>query len=104
MAYRVEGERREPKRKPSPSRFHHPGFITRFHHPAGLRAVEIWEQADGSLLIIDGGKRLEHGPWIAPPKVRKPIVNNKRYKPGPHQQFSLRPRRSTGLAEGVPSA
>jgi transposase len=73
-------------------------------HRAGLRAVEVWEQADGSLLIIDGGKRLDHGPWVAPPKVRKPIVNNKRYKPGPHQQFSLRPRTSTGPTKGVPSA
>jgi transposase len=71
---------------------------------AGLRAVEVWEQADGSLRIIDGGKQLEHGPWVAPPKIRKTIVNNKRYKPGPHQQFSLHPRSSTRPPGAAPSA
>ncbi len=73
-------------------------------HRAGLRSVEVWEQADGSLRIIDGGKQLEHGPWVAPPKVRKPIVNNKRYKPGPHQQLVLQPRSSKRPAKTAPSA
>lgn len=56
---------------------------------ASLRTVEIWQQADGSLQIHDGGRRVSFGPWVAPPKARKPIVNNKRHKPGPHQQLRL---------------
>jgi transposase len=55
----------------------------------GLKAVELWQQADGSMQIIDGGRRVSFHPWTAPPKVRKPIVNNKRHKPGPHQQLHL---------------
>src|SRR5665213_2175453 len=62
---------------------------------AGLKIVDIWQQADGSLQILDGGRRVSFRPWTPPPKVRKPIVNNKPYKPGPHQQFKFsgsRPR------------
>jgi hypothetical protein len=57
----------------------------------GLKTVEIWQQADGSLQIIDGGRRVRFHPWTPPPPARKPIVNNKRYKPGPHQQFKISP-------------
>jgi hypothetical protein len=55
----------------------------------GLKTVEIWQQADGSLQILDGGRRMSFRPWTAAPKTRKPFVNNKRYKPGPHQQLKL---------------
>ena len=60
---------------------------------AGLRRVEVWEQADGSLAIIDGGRRQKwldaggHGTMQSKP--RRVIKNNKRYKPQPHQQFRL---------------
>jgi transposase len=56
---------------------------------AGLKTVEIWQQADGSLQILDGGRRVKFSLWTAAAKTRKPIVNNKRYKPGPHQQVRL---------------
>jgi transposase len=56
---------------------------------AGLNTVEIWQQADSSLQILDGGRHLNFRPWTPPVKARKPIVNNKRYKPGPHQQLKL---------------
>ncbi len=56
---------------------------------AGLKSVEVWEAPDGTLSIMDGGKRLSFGDWTAPAKVKKPITNNKRYKPGPHQQLRL---------------
>jgi hypothetical protein len=59
---------------------------------AGLKAVEIWQSADGTLTILDGGRRLEFEPWSPPPKVKIPLKNNKRYKPGPHQQLVLKPQ------------
>lgn len=73
-------------------------------HRGGLKVVEVWEQADGSLSILDGGKHLAHAPWTAPPKVRKGVVNNKRYKPGPKQQISLAPRGKAIAAKPVPAA
>lgn len=30
---------------------------------AGLKWVEVWEQADGSLQFLDGGTRLKHSLW-----------------------------------------
>ena len=61
------------------------------NHRAGLRAVEVWEQTDGGQLeLLDGGKRLKWKPADATrPKVRKPIVNNKKWKPGPRSQLRL---------------
>lgn len=71
---------------------------------SGLRIVEVWERADGSLHIPDGGKRLEHRPWTPPPKVRKPIVNNKPYKPGARQQIHLSPKAIAVQPKAVPMA
>jgi transposase len=60
-------------------------------HRIGLRAVEVWQQADGALDLLDGGRRLTWEPAAAPgKKVRPPIQNNKRHKPGPKQQISLK--------------
>jgi transposase InsO family protein len=59
----------------------------------GLAKVEVWQHADDTLTILDGGKRLAFEPWVARPKVKVPLKNNKRHKPGPHQQLVLRPRR-----------
>lgn len=73
-------------------------------HRGGLKMVEVWEQANGSLSILDGGKRLAHEPWTQPPKVRRPVVNNKRFKPGPKQQISLKPRGTNGTVRPVPAA
>lgn len=56
---------------------------------AGLRRVELWERLDGSLVISDGGQRLEFEPWTAPPKVRPAVKNNKRRKPTARQQIRL---------------
>ncbi len=72
-------------------------------HRGGLRVVEVWEQADGSLSILDGGKRLAYERWTPPAKVRKPVVNNKTYKPGPKQQISLGPRGAAGSAKPAPA-
>lgn len=56
---------------------------------AGLRQVEAWEQLDGTLALLDGGGATEYRPWTAAPKERPIFKNNKPYKPGPRQQFSL---------------
>lgn len=58
----------------------------------GLSKVEVWQHADGTLTILDGGKRLAYEPWEPKKKVKEPLKNNKRYKPGKHQQLVLRPR------------
>jgi transposase len=56
----------------------------------GLRQVEVWEHPDERVELLDGGRRLswDSTPSVRP-KVKKPITNNKRYKPGPHQQLRL---------------
>jgi transposase len=60
-------------------------------HRAGLRQVEVWEQTDGSLNLLDGGNRLswQPAPTSKPKPPRKPIVNNKKWKPGPRSQLRL---------------
>jgi transposase len=55
----------------------------------GLKEVGVWERSDGSLSLVEGGRRLSHEPWTAPAKVRPAIKNNKVYKPGRHQQLKL---------------
>jgi transposase InsO family protein len=64
----------------------------------GLAKVQVWHHADGTLTILDGGKRLAHEPWEPRKKVREPVKNNKRYKPGKHQQLVLHPRGKPGSA------
>jgi len=55
----------------------------------GLQQVELWQQMDGTLRIIDGGKRLSFAPWTAPPKIRPVVKNNKVHKPAARQQIRL---------------
>ena len=61
------------------------------NHRPGLRQVEVWEQADGQFDLIDGGRRLtwQAAPTTRPKPPRRPIVNNKKWKPGPRQQLKL---------------
>lgn len=63
---------------------------------AGLRQVEIWQGGDGRIRIMDGGTELNHQPFTPAPPARRPIQNNKPYKPGPHQQLRLNLRQPPG--------
>jgi transposase len=56
---------------------------------AGLKQVELWQQTDGTLRIIDGGRRLSFAPWTPPQKIRAVVKNNKVHKPTARQQIRL---------------
>lgn len=56
---------------------------------AGLRQVQLWQQLDGTVLISDGGRRLSFVPWTPPPKIRRPVKNNKVHQPTASQQIRL---------------
>jgi hypothetical protein len=55
----------------------------------GLRRVELWQRLDGSLVISDGGQRLEFEPWTSRPTLKPVVRNNKRHKPTARQQIRL---------------
>jgi len=72
---------------------------------AGLKQVELWQQIDGTLRIIDGGKRLSFAPWTPQPKIRPVVKNNKVHKPTARQQIRLpgsRPPRVTEPTGSLP--
>ena len=73
---------------------------------AGLRQVEVWEQCDGRFELIDGGRRLtwQPAPTTRPKPPRRPIVNNKKWKPGPRQQLKLPGSRGPRHPEPTASA
>ena len=56
---------------------------------AGLKQVELWQQPDGTLRIIDGGKTVNFVPWTPPQKIRGVVKNNRVHKPTARQQIHL---------------
>jgi len=56
---------------------------------AGLKQVELWQQINGTLRIIDGGKSVSFAPWTPPQKIRPVVKNNKVHKPTTRQQIRL---------------
>jgi hypothetical protein len=56
---------------------------------ANLKQVDLWQQLDGTLLINDGGRRLNFARWTAPQKIRKIVKNNQVHKPTAKQQIRL---------------
>jgi hypothetical protein len=88
------------------------GRILQLQDAGGLRGVEVWERFDGTVTVMGGGRRLS---WVELNReghkalqaarrraARPPIENNKRYKPGPHQQIRLAgssPSTSTSAAD-----
>jgi transposase len=57
---------------------------------AGLRQVEVWHDPDGgNVRLLDGGRAVSHQPYTPPARIRPPIQNNKRHKPGPASQIRL---------------
>lgn len=56
---------------------------------AGLKQVELWQQPDGTLRIIDGGKTVSFVPWTQPPKIRPVVKNSRLHKPTARQQIHL---------------
>lgn len=68
---------------------------------AGLKRVELWQQPDGTLRIIDGGKTVSFVHWMPPLKARGVVKNNRVHKPTARQRIRLsgsRPPRATELA------
>jgi transposase InsO family protein len=75
------------------------GRVLQVADAGALRAVEVWERFDGTLTLLGDGRRLswqELSPQarreqkeIQKRAARKPIKNNKAFKPGPRQQISL---------------
>ena len=79
------------------------GRVLQLHEPGKLKAVEVWQRADGSLELLGDGRRLT---WTQlDPATRqaeraaaqrrakkKPIVNNKVHKPTARQQITLKSR------------
>jgi transposase len=76
------------------------GRTLQLQAPGTLREVHIWQRANGSLELLGDGRRLS---WqeldaIAQERLKearrrankRPIVNNKQVKPGPHQQIRLK--------------
>lgn len=93
------------------------GRVLQLHEPGKLRAVEVWQRPDQSLELLGDGRRLVWQELDAAAQQRlkearrrankRPIVNNKRVKPGPHQQIRLRgslPRTKPQLPESKPTA
>jgi transposase len=56
---------------------------------AGLKQVELWQQVNGTLRIIDGGRHLNFAPWTPPQKIKRVVKNNKVHKPTAQQQIRL---------------
>lgn len=91
------------------------GRVLQLADPGRLRQVELWERFDGRVTVVSGGRRpswqeldelaveaMKEAKRRA--KKKRPIVNNKPYKPGPHQQIRLRgswPRREAPKQELV---
>lgn len=76
------------------------GRTLQLEAPGRLRKVEIWERFDGAVTVVAGGRRLSwqeldgaaveamrEAKWRA--KRKRPIVNNKPFKPGPRQHIRL---------------
>ncbi len=83
------------------------GRIFQLNQPAKLKSVQVFERWDQSIDILGDGRRLAWNEISKPMHdqqrlatqraKKKPIVNNKAYKPTKKQQFSLRPQgRSNG--------
>ena len=76
------------------------GRVLQLNEPGKLREVEVWHRVDGSLELLGDGRRLTWQELDAAARERlkaarrrankRPIVNNKRVKPGPHQQIRLK--------------
>jgi hypothetical protein len=74
--------------------------------PRAGRRVMVVEKASGQLLVRYGSgeltwREVSRGP-AAPKKAKKPVKNNKPYKPGPNHPFNRRP--ACGPAAPVGSA
>lgn len=65
----------------------------------GLKQVELWQQPDGTLRIIDGGKSVNFVPWMPPQKIRGVVKNNRVHKPTARQQIHLPGSRAPRPAE-----
>ena len=53
----------------------------------------MWEQADGSIRVVDGGRELAHRPWVPPSKAQPVFKNRKPFEPAPSQRITVgRPR------------
>lgn len=72
------------------------GRVLQLNDAGALRTVEVWERFDGTLTLLGDGRRLnwqEIDPQTRRQQreqaARKPIQNNKRFKPGPRQQIHL---------------
>lgn len=75
------------------------GRVLQLQKPGKLREVEVWHRDDGSLALLGDGRRLVWEELDAAAQERlkrarrkankRPIVNNKRVKPGPRQQIRL---------------
>lgn len=76
------------------------GRVLQLQEPGNLREVQLWQRADGSLQLLGDGRRLSWQELDAAAQERlkatrrrakkRPIVNNKRVKPGPRQQIRLK--------------
>ena len=73
------------------------GRVLQTQDAGGLRAVEVWERFDGTVELLGDGRRLvweeldqeaqKNRKELKKRAAKKPIVNNKRVKPGPKQQI-----------------
>ena len=78
------------------------GRILQLNQPGKLKTVWVWHRWDQSIEILGDGRRLTWSEISKPMHQdqkqarrranKKPIVNNKKYKPTKKQQFSLHPR------------
>jgi transposase len=90
------------------------GRVLQVREAGSLRAVEVWERFDGSLELLGDGRRLA---WSELDEqalrqkreakkraAKKPIVNNKRVKPGPRQQIRIGRAARPAASQAAPSA
>jgi transposase InsO family protein len=76
------------------------GRVLQLQEPGKLREVEVWHRANGTLELLGDGRRLTWRELDAAAQERlkqarrrankRPIVNNKQAKPGPHQRIRLK--------------
>ena len=76
------------------------GRVLQLHEPGTLREVEVWQRVDQSLELLGDGRRLNWAELDGAAQARlkearrrankRPLLNNKPVKPGPHQQIRLK--------------
>jgi len=82
------------------------GRVLQVREAGSLRAVEVWARFDGTLELLGDGRRLT---WVELDEAalrdqraarrraaKRPIVNNKRVKPGPRQQIRIGNAKKSG--------